>query len=207
MEAIRYFTQAAEGLVYLHGQKPKPIIHRNIKCKNLLLTTQYNVKLADFGLATYLAQSNSLQIYLSNTPSSIAGTYRFTAPEIIINQMTPEAYCRESDVWSLACTLVEMISGHPPYKERLRNGTEKQQSKGMQKDKTTLGLCITVDEVCLSLIERLRNGTGKQQNKGTPKDKIILESCMQVGEVCCNLMKRLQSGTEKQQNKVMLEDN
>lgn len=33
MKAMRYFIQAAEGIVYLHSRKPTAIIHRDIKCK------------------------------------------------------------------------------------------------------------------------------------------------------------------------------
>uniref|UniRef100_A0A914WHA7 Protein kinase domain-containing protein n=1 Tax=Plectus sambesii TaxID=2011161 RepID=A0A914WHA7_9BILA len=109
--AVKYFYQAAEGLRFLHHHKPKRIVHRDIKCDNLLLTKNYDVKLADFGLAHYLAvddDSNTMSMDMES-----AGTPLFTAPEVLIG----EKYGRRADIWSLACTLVEMLTQHPPHWE------------------------------------------------------------------------------------------
>uniref|UniRef100_A0A914VCH3 non-specific serine/threonine protein kinase n=1 Tax=Plectus sambesii TaxID=2011161 RepID=A0A914VCH3_9BILA len=115
IEAMHYFIQAAEGLEFLHARKPKAIIHRDIKCENLLLTAENNVKLADFGLAIDLAISSGSVTMSSTVPKSLTGTYFFIAPEITGRMNQSEAYSRKSDIWSLACTLVQMINGEPPY--------------------------------------------------------------------------------------------
>ncbi|KAI9237137.1 MAG: hypothetical protein BYD32DRAFT_443559 [Podila humilis] len=94
-----YITQVLEGLIYLHDQG---VIHRDIKGANILATKDGLVKLADFGVAT-----------LSNDVGdmSVAGTPYWMAPEIIELSGATTA----SDIWSVGCTVIELLDGEPPY--------------------------------------------------------------------------------------------
>lgn len=94
-----YITQVLEGLTYLHDQG---VIHRDIKGANILATKDGLVKLADFGVAT-----------LSNDVGdmSVAGTPYWMAPEIIELSGATTA----SDIWSVGCTVIELLDGEPPY--------------------------------------------------------------------------------------------
>ncbi|KAG0358978.1 hypothetical protein BGZ54_010196, partial [Gamsiella multidivaricata] len=94
-----YITQVLDGLVYLHDQG---VIHRDIKGANILATKDGLVKLADFGVAT-----------LSNDVGdmSVAGTPYWMAPEIIELSGATTA----SDIWSVGCTVIELLDGEPPY--------------------------------------------------------------------------------------------
>jgi len=98
--AAMFTRQTCEGLKYLHS---KNIIHRDIKCANLLLTQEGILKLADFGTAKEDAGKNF----------TVIGTPYWMAPEII---EVAGAHV-SSDIWSLGCTLVEMLRGTPPYFE------------------------------------------------------------------------------------------
>ncbi|KAG0217908.1 hypothetical protein BGX33_009207 [Mortierella sp. NVP41] len=94
-----YITQVLDGLIYLHDQG---VIHRDIKGANILATKEGVVKLADFGVAT-----------LSNDVGdmSVAGTPYWMAPEIIELSGATTA----SDIWSVGCTVIELLDGEPPY--------------------------------------------------------------------------------------------
>ncbi|KAF9291878.1 hypothetical protein BGZ88_006675 [Linnemannia elongata] len=94
-----YITQVLDGLIYLHDQG---VIHRDIKGANILATKEGVVKLADFGVAT-----------LSNDVGdmSVAGTPYWMAPEIIELSGATTA----SDIWSVGCTVIELLDGKPPY--------------------------------------------------------------------------------------------
>ncbi|KAL1627655.1 Protein kinase of the Mitotic Exit Network [Neofusicoccum ribis] len=94
-----YMSQVLHGLLYLHEQG---VIHRDIKGANILTTKEGLVKLADFGVATKTAGLND---------SSVVGTPYWMAPEVIELSGATTA----SDIWSLGCTVIELLDGKPPY--------------------------------------------------------------------------------------------
>ncbi|KWU45353.1 kinase-like protein [Rhodotorula sp. JG-1b] len=102
-----YVAKILEGLAYLHAQG---VVHCDLKAANVLSTKNGNIKLSDFGV--------SLQIHAIKTTRGLAaavndinGTPNWMAPEVISMAGSTTA----SDIWSLAATICELISGHPPY--------------------------------------------------------------------------------------------
>ncbi|XP_031475969.1 probable serine/threonine-protein kinase PBL16 [Nymphaea colorata] len=104
---------AAKGLAYLH-ESEKPIIYRDFKTSNILLDTEYNAKLSDFGLAKDGPVGDK-----SHVSTRVMGTYGYAAPEYM---MTGHLTAR-SDVYSFGVVLLELLTGRRsldksrPYKE------------------------------------------------------------------------------------------
>ncbi|KAL5005591.1 hypothetical protein ScPMuIL_016749 [Solemya velum] len=99
----KYTRHVLEGLAYLHENV---IVHRDIKGANILRDSQGNVKLSDFGA------SKRLQTICSATGlKTVVGTPYWMAPEII----NGDGYGRKADVWSVGCTVVEMLTTKPPW--------------------------------------------------------------------------------------------
>lgn len=94
-----YTQQVLQGLLFLHEQG---VIHRDIKGANILTTKEGLVKLADFGVAT---KQQGL------AEGSVVGTPYWMAPEVIELAGATTA----SDIWSLGCTVIELLDGKPPY--------------------------------------------------------------------------------------------
>ncbi|AEO56101.1 hypothetical protein MYCTH_2300618 [Thermothelomyces thermophilus ATCC 42464] len=94
-------TQVLQGLQYLHDQG---VIHRDIKGANILTTKDGTVKLADFGVSTSTLAGPDKE-------AQVVGTPYWMAPEIIqLSGATPA-----SDIWSVGCTVIELLQGKPPY--------------------------------------------------------------------------------------------
>ncbi|KAG9240832.1 cell division control protein-like protein 15 [Calycina marina] len=96
-----YMTQVLHGLQYLHDQG---VIHRDIKGANILTTKDGKVKLADFGVSTSTLAG-------ADKEAQVVGTPYWMAPEIIQLSGATSA----SDIWSLGCTVIELLEGKPPY--------------------------------------------------------------------------------------------
>ncbi|XP_066498577.1 mitogen-activated protein kinase kinase kinase 22 [Hoplias malabaricus] len=102
----RYTRQILQGVHYLHSNM---IVHRDIKGANILRDSFGNVKLGDFG-----ASKRIQTICMSGTGiKSVTGTPYWMSPEVI----NGEGYGRKADVWSVACTVVEMLTEKPPWAE------------------------------------------------------------------------------------------
>ncbi|CAO3682718.1 unnamed protein product [Rhizopus stolonifer] len=96
--AVYITCETLKGLCYLHS---KSFIHRDIKCENLLIGWNGEVKLADFGLATKSTKRNRDRL----------GTSKWMAPEVIREQF----YDEKIDMWSLGITIIEMMDRVPPH--------------------------------------------------------------------------------------------
>lgn len=96
-----YTRQILSGLKYLHDRN---VLHRDIKCANILVDASGMVKLADFGLA----KATKL-----NDVRSCKGTAFWMAPEVV--KAKNHGYGLPADIWSLGCTVLEMLTGQVPY--------------------------------------------------------------------------------------------
>uniref|UniRef100_A0A1I8HB48 Protein kinase domain-containing protein n=1 Tax=Macrostomum lignano TaxID=282301 RepID=A0A1I8HB48_9PLAT len=101
----RYFCQIASALCYLHNHPHGPIMHRDIRCENIIIIHNGFVKLINFGFAM-----PSGSISMSN--DELAEFLGYMAPEVILED---KKYGRSSDVWAAGCVLYAMSMGRSPY--------------------------------------------------------------------------------------------
>ncbi|KAL5225443.1 hypothetical protein ABZP36_012082 [Zizania latifolia] len=92
---------AAKGLAFLHGG-PNPVIYRDFKTSNILLDSDYNAKLSDFGLAKAGPQGDKTHV-----STRVVGTYGYAAPEYVMTGHLTS----KSDVYSFGVVLLEMLTG------------------------------------------------------------------------------------------------
>ncbi|XP_064459945.1 uncharacterized protein LOC135370174 isoform X2 [Ornithodoros turicata] len=105
-KAFLYFEQIADAVAYLHKQH---IVHRDLKCENILLNPNHQVKLADFSFTRYCYNPKSGRKLLSET---YCGSAAYAAPEVIQNiRYRPKRY----DSWSLGVILYIMVAGQLPF--------------------------------------------------------------------------------------------
>ncbi|CAA7398114.1 unnamed protein product [Spirodela intermedia] len=98
---MRVALGAAKGLAFLHGAQTK-VIYRDFKTSNVLLDSNYNAKLSDFGLAKDGPTGNK-----SHVSTRVMGTYGYAAPEYLATgHLTAK-----SDVYSFGVVLLEMLTG------------------------------------------------------------------------------------------------
>ncbi|KAK1613949.1 hypothetical protein QYE76_019466 [Lolium multiflorum] len=90
----------AQGLAYLHHDCHPAILHRDIKSNNILLDTDMQARVADFGLARALARSGE-------SVSVVVGSYGYIAPEYGYTLKVDH----KSDIYSYGVVLMELITG------------------------------------------------------------------------------------------------
>ncbi|GMJ00643.1 hypothetical protein like AT2G16750 [Hibiscus trionum] len=104
---VRYdvAVAVAEGLNYLHNEHSRPVIHRDVKSSNILLSDDFEAKLSDFGLAIWGPTASSFLI-----EADVVGTFGYLAPEYFMYGKLSD----KIDVYAFGIVLLELLSGKRP---------------------------------------------------------------------------------------------
>ncbi|CAJ1950169.1 unnamed protein product [Sphenostylis stenocarpa] len=101
----------SHAITYLHMYIDHPIIHRDIKSSNILLTEHFRAKVADFGFARHAPDSDSGMTHVS---TQVKGTAGYLDPEYLKTYQLTE----KSDVYSFGVLLVELVTGRRPIEPK-----------------------------------------------------------------------------------------
>lgn len=136
---LRLALGEARGMHFLHTAFPAPLIHRDLKSLNLLLSKNWTLKVSDFGLARFRRKG------VNDGP---CGTTQWMAPEVILGK----DYDERADVYSFGVNLWEMCTRRVPWEGRADVRKVVVMGERLKLDETTL------DEGCppqlLALIEK-----------------------------------------------------
>ena len=102
---VRYFlSQILKGVLFMHS---KGLVHRDLKCSNILLDSNYNVKIVDLGFAKPVAGDQGTGIMQSSV-----GTQDHMAPQILEGRPYRGS---EVDLFAVGVILFTLYAGHPPF--------------------------------------------------------------------------------------------
>ena len=96
----KLIIQTIEIIKHLHSLN---IIYRDIKPENLLLDENYNIKLCDYGWATYITPGKFLTVY--------CGTPEYVSPEVLKKY----AYNEKVDIWGIGVLIFELVFSYAPF--------------------------------------------------------------------------------------------
>ncbi|TMW69764.1 hypothetical protein Poli38472_001920 [Pythium oligandrum] len=130
----------AEALVYLHSFA-SPIIHRDLKAKNVLLSENFDAKLSDFGISRESAEE---------TMTGGMGTTAWIAPEVLQG----DRYSEKADIYSFGILMCELDACGHPY-DRNKTGVDSLSDAKIAYLVSTASLKPQLDEDCPPAIERL----------------------------------------------------
>ncbi|KAJ4795232.1 Protein kinase superfamily protein [Rhynchospora pubera] len=115
-ERYKVALGVASALNYLHGHgNNRPVIHRDVKSSNILLSMDFEPKLSDFGLAMWASNLKS-----HTACNDVLGTFGYLAPEYFMYGKVNE----KIDVYSFGVVLLELISGRKPVSTGCPKGQE-----------------------------------------------------------------------------------
>ncbi|XP_072968513.1 calmodulin-binding receptor-like cytoplasmic kinase 2 [Typha angustifolia] len=115
-QRLNIAIDVAHAITYLHGYADHPIIHRDIKASNILLTDAFRAKVADFGFARLASDDPEV----THVSTQVKGTAGYVDPEYLRTYQLTD----KSDVYSFGVVLVELITGRRPI-ERGRDQKER----------------------------------------------------------------------------------
>jgi serine/threonine-protein kinase SIK3 len=168
-EACRIFAQILSAIKYCHTHG---VVHRDLKAENLLLDSDNNIKLADFGFSNYYSSNHLLSTWCGSPP--------YAAPELFEGKkyVGPKA-----DIWSLGVVLYVLVSGSLPFDgatlQELRSRVVGAQYRvpfflSQQCEQLLKGLLVIDPERRLSLEQIARHQWTLKGSENDPKTAALL---------------------------------
>lgn len=160
----KFIADVAAGLDRLHTNQPV-IIHQDIKPANILIDSNNNFTITDFGISSQTSSGNS------NYDDENNGTLAYMAPERFNNDGTP---IPQSDIWAFGATLCEILTGQVPFGEN--GGLSQIKDNKIKPSLANLPVGIrNLITACLQL-DPAKRPTARQimeiaRNKGVPKKR------------------------------------
>ncbi|KAG0462150.1 hypothetical protein HPP92_020626 [Vanilla planifolia] len=105
----------AEAISYVHDGCSRPVVHRDVKSSNILLSGEFKSQLSDFGLATWGPTTSPYLIH-----SDVVGTFGYLAPEYFMYGKLS----RKVDVYAFGVVLLELLTGRKPISDERPKGEE-----------------------------------------------------------------------------------
>ncbi|ODM96934.1 Aurora kinase A [Orchesella cincta] len=105
--SANYIHQLASALSYCHS---KNVLHRDIKPENILVGTDGEIKIGDFGWSVHAPSSKR---------ETVCGTLDYLPPEMVEGR----AHDKTADIWSIGILLYEFLVGRPPFETQSYNST------------------------------------------------------------------------------------
>jgi serine/threonine protein kinase len=109
-EVLEIVRGLCDTLAFVHGEG---VVHRDLKCANVMLCADGAPKLLDFGLAWRFPGGTGREV-LDDVTRGAAGTAAYMSPEQIRGEMVDA----RADLYSLGCLLYELLTGRPPFSGR-----------------------------------------------------------------------------------------
>jgi serine/threonine protein kinase len=112
-QCLELCLDCCRGMTYLHGRSPNPVLHRDLKPNNLMLTAGMRLKIGDFGLSKTLSVRNRLPQDMSQAYklTGETGSYRYMAPEVFRH----EYYGPPVDVYAFSMVAYQMYHHQVPF--------------------------------------------------------------------------------------------
>ena len=106
----RFLHQLLDGLAWLHQHG---VAHRDLKCDNLLLSEDGDLKIGDFGSAKRILETSTGQDTMRTARAGIGSPF-WMSPEIIRAEYSDDVW-RKADIWGVGCVAIELLTGKPPW--------------------------------------------------------------------------------------------
>ncbi|KAF4320999.1 hypothetical protein BBO99_00001595 [Phytophthora kernoviae] len=151
---LRMTIDTSRGMAYLHSMKP-PIIHRDLKSMNILVSSTWGAKVSDFGLSREKSVDETM---------SVTGTPLWLPPEMIRG----ERYTEKADVYSFGIVLAELDTRKIPYHDIKAKGARNKKVSG-----STLMHMVAYENLRPSLSKNCMNSVRDLYKRCTSDDQSV----------------------------------